>query len=258
MFPNAGLTAIYNRRVLKLLDETHESFCYWLGAAYKANEPEMAQDDAPADALRAAVRALGRRWTRKWNEAAPKLAKWFAQSAATRSDAVLRAILKDAGISVEFRMTPAMRDVAKATVYQNVQLIKSIPQQYLGKVEGIVMRGVQEGRDLGYVAKELRAQFGVTRRRAALIARDQNNKATSAFNRARQIELGIEEAIWLHSRAGKEPRPTHVANDGERYDVAKGWWDPAERKRVWPGQLINCRCTSRSIIPALTASWPQN
>ena len=247
--PNAGLRAAYGKRVLKLLDDMHASITYWLCASYKANEPEMAQDAVPADELRKAVKALGRRWNKNWNAAAPKLAKWFAQSVATRSDAVLRQILKDAGISVEFRVTPAMRDIMKATVNQNVALIKSIPQQYLTQVEGIVMRGVQEGRDLASITKALQAQFGVTRRRAALIARDQNNKATSAFNRARQIELGITEAIWMHSGGGKEPRPTHVANDGKPYDVAKGWWDPAVRERIWPGQLINCRCVSRAVIP---------
>jgi SPP1 gp7 family putative phage head morphogenesis protein len=111
------------------------------------------------------------------------------------------------------------------------------------------MRSVQTGRDLGTLAKELQKQYGVTKRRAALISRDQNNKATRALTRARQVEMGIKKALWIHSYAGKKPRPTHLRNDGKPFDVVKGWYDPAEKKFIHPGELVNCRCTSRSIIP---------
>jgi SPP1 gp7 family putative phage head morphogenesis protein len=146
-------------------------------------------------------------------------------------------------------MTPAMRDIIQATVHENVSLIKSIPRQYLTQVEGLTMRSVQSGRDLGFLAKGLQKQFGVTKKRAALIARDQNNKATTMLNRARQTELGITEAIWVHSSAGKKPRPTHVKMNGKRYDVSEGMYDSHEGRYVLPGELINCRCTSRSVIP---------
>ena len=65
---------------------------------------------------------------------------------------------------------------------------------------------------------------------AVIIARDQNNKATASMTRARQNELGITEAIWVHSGAGKHPRPTHVAMNGAKYDVKKGMWDPAVKR----------------------------
>jgi uncharacterized protein with gpF-like domain len=73
------------------------------------------------------------------------------------------------------------------------------------------MRSVQSGRDLVQLTKDMQEQFGVTHRRAAFIARDQNNNATAAMTRARQDELRLNEAIWVHSGAGKHPRPTHVA-----------------------------------------------
>ena len=112
------------------------------------------------------------------------------------------------------------------------------------------MRSVQTGRDLGSLSKELQERYGVTERRAALIARTQNNMATSAMQRARQTELGIEEAIWMHSHAGVTPRKTHLANDGKRYNIATGWYDPDPkvRRHIWPSQIINCRCQSKPII----------
>jgi SPP1 gp7 family putative phage head morphogenesis protein len=137
-------------------------------------------------------------------------------------------------------------------VQANVSLIKSIPEEYLKQVEGAVMRSVQTGRDLGKLSKELQKKFGVSKRKAALISRDQNNKATSAFQRARQQELGITKAIWMHSHAGQEPRPSHVAMNGKEYDINKGMWDRDEQEWIFPGQLINCRCTSKSIIPGFS------
>lgn len=137
-------------------------------------------------------------------------------------------------------------------VAENVSLIKSIPQQYLVNVQGVVLRAVQAGRDASTLSIELKKQFGVSQRRASLIARDQNNKATAMIHRARQMELELFEAIWLHSSAGKKPRPTHVANHGKTYDVRTGWFDPAVKKHIWPGTEINCRCVSKTIVAGLT------
>jgi SPP1 gp7 family putative phage head morphogenesis protein len=198
------------------------------------------------------IRRLAKRWQSRFDEAADRLAEYFAQDIEKRSTTQLRRILKDGGWSVKFEMTPAMKDIFEATVQQNVALIKSIPQQYLTQVEGMVMRSVQSGRNLKQLTDDLQKRLHVTRDRAELIARDQNNKATSAFTRARQQELGVKRAVWVHSHAGKEPRPTHVHMDGKTYDVTKGMWDPHEQEYIWPGQLINCRCFSRPVIEGLS------
>jgi uncharacterized protein with gpF-like domain len=252
--PNAGLRVAYRQRIMALVKQMADSVEYWLRASYRKNEPNtvLATDETPAAELQRAIAKLSRRWQKNINDAAPELAKWFAQSQYTRSDAALRSILRKAGISVKFRwrMTSAMRDVFRATVEENVGLIKSIPQQYLGEVQGLVMRSVQRGRDLEFLTKELRKRYDITERRAAFIALDQNNKATSAMQRIRQTELGIEEGIWMHSHAVREPRRTHLGNDGKRFSIAKGWYDPDPKVKryIWPGELINCHCTWRPVV----------
>jgi SPP1 gp7 family putative phage head morphogenesis protein len=250
--PNVGIEVAYRKKLQALIAEMDNSVVYWLHAAYRANEPVMAQDRTPADELRDAIRKLAKRWQKNFDEAAPALAEYFAQSVSSRSSGALKAILKKAGFTVEFKMTRAMRDIMAATVGQQVSLIKSIPSQYFTNIEGLVMRSVQTGRDLGQLTKDLQEQFGVTHRRAALIARDQNNKATASMTRARQDELGLNEAIWVHSGGGKHPRPTHVAMHGKKYDVNKGMWDSAVKRWIYPGEEINCRCISRSIIPGFS------
>jgi SPP1 gp7 family putative phage head morphogenesis protein len=245
--PNAGVEAELRRRILKMVDDMHRSVVHWVIAAYRADPPRMAAD-TPAGSMQDAIDDLVHRWQKKFDEGAAALADYFARDVLHRTDAGLKAALRKTGMTARFVMTPAQRDILDATIEQSVGLIKSIPQKYLGDVQGAVMRSVQTGRDLSTLSKELRKSYGITRRRAELIARDQNNKCTSAFTRARQKELGIKQAIWLHSGGGKEPRPSHLANNGKPYDVDKGWYDPAEKKWIFPGELINCRCVSKSIV----------
>lgn len=251
--PSIAIELAYRRRLDALLEEMHRSLVYWLTAHYRANEPEIAKlatDDSPAVNLRNAFRRLARRWTRRFDDLAEDLARYFAQQTAQRSTAALQSMLKRGGMSVRFKMTRAMNDVMQATLTQQVSLIKSIPAQYLTQVEGSVMRSVAAGRDLGTLTEELQNHYGVTRRRAAFIARSQNNLATASMTRVRQQEAGITEAIWVHSGGGKEPRPTHLkaGRDRVRFKVDEGWWDPAEKKFCWPGELPNCRCVSRPVV----------
>jgi SPP1 gp7 family putative phage head morphogenesis protein len=242
---NAGLEAAYRKRLTALVDEMNSSLLYWLGAAYKANAP-VALDESPAAAMRAAMRKMSRRWQRNFDKGADKLANWFAQKNKDYADVALKGILKDAGFTVEFRMTAPLNDAYQAVIGEQVGLIRSIASQHLTQVEGMVMRSVQQGRDLGTLSNQLQKQFGVTKRRAALIARDQNNKATATITKTRQLELGITQAKWRHSSAGKEPRPSHVHADGELYDIAKGMY--LDGVWTWPGVEINCRCTSAPQI----------
>lgn len=252
--PNQGVEAQYRKRLLRLVDEMARSLKWWLRASYRANEPAiMAQDEAPADALRRAMQELADRWQGRFDEAADDMAAYFAKDVSERTDAALRAALRKAGVSVKFKSTAAQRDILKATINENVSLIRSIPAQYLTQVEGSVMRAVQVGGDLGKLTNELAYHHGVTRRRAANIARDQNNKANAALKRERQLALGLDEEEWVHSGGGKHPRPTHVkaGKDRVRYKIAEGWLDPAVGQRVWPGLLIGCRCVGRAVIKGL-------
>ncbi len=247
--PNAGLEAAYRHKLDAMIDAMHRSVSYWVKAAYRQNTPEIAQDESPAMAMRRLMRNLTSQWNREFAKLAKQFAPEFVRRNGRLSDQAFMRALKDAGFTVEFSITKAVNDVMQASIGENVALIKSIPQRYLGDVEGMVLRSVQSGRDLGALSAELQERYGITKRRAALISRDQNNKATSVINRARQLDLGITEAIWHHSHAGKVPRPSHVDMNGKVYKVAQGMWDPDEQAFVFPGQLISCRCTAKSIIP---------
>lgn len=250
--PNVGIEAEYRRKIIALIDEMQRSYAYWLKAAYRQNEPVIAQDATPAAELQKIMNRLARQWRKRFNEASDELAEYFARSASRRSDAVLRSILKKAGMTVEFNMTAPMRDVMRAVIQENVGLIKSIQSEYATQVQGMVMRSVQAGRDLSYLTDELQKRYGITRRRAAFIARDQNNKASAMVQRTRSIGLELYKHQWLHSHAGKHPRPTHVKMDGKTFDIREGMYDSAIGKMIWPGTEPNCRCVARPIVEGLS------
>lgn len=245
--PNVGIEVEYRRRLLLAVSQMHAAVLGKVGAEYQSNSP-IAQDSVE-DFVHMLRQQFGR-WMARFDGMAQELAAYFAQTAAQRADGALKAILKKGGMAVEWHMTSVQEEVLHSTIAQNVALIRSIPANYLGQVEQAVLRSVQTGRDLRQLQDDIMKNFGVAKRRAALIARDQNNKATAALTRARQIEVGVTEAIWLHSGGGKEPRPSHVraGRDRVHYDVRKGWFDPDEREWILPGQLINCRCVSRAVI----------
>lgn len=250
--PSAGIRADYRRKLLKLIDQMFASYEYWIKAAYRKNPPVLlAQDEpTPSKALERALKQLSKRWKRQFDDAAPELAKYFATKVEKRSSAALRKTLKDGGWSVPLNMSPALRDVMAANVAENVSLIKSIPEQFHTQVTGLVMRSVTAGNDLAPLTRQLQKQFGVTRRRAELIARDQNSKATAQITRARYVDMGLKKAVWLHSLGGKTPRRTHLKNNGKPFDIEKGWYDPDPRVKryIQPGELINCRCVCKPIV----------
>ena len=63
--PNQGIEAAYRRRLLALVDLMQASLVYWLRAAYRANEPELAQDASPTMMLRRIMARLARRWQQR-------------------------------------------------------------------------------------------------------------------------------------------------------------------------------------------------
>ena len=249
--PNVGLRIAYSGRLDRQIEAMAAAVLRALAAAWHRKPPELAGDESPAVHLRNIIRRLRDEWETKFEAFAGGFGRKAAYEGAAHTDRAFTAQLRKAGFTVKFRMTDAMNDVVQASITENVSLIRSIPAQYFTQIESIVSEGVRVGRDMHVIAQGLEHQLGVTKRRAAIIARDQTNKSTAAIVRVRQQEIGATHARWVHSGGGVHPRPSHVEMGGETYEIAKGSWDKDEQAWVWPGQLINCRCRSRTIVPGI-------
>lgn len=246
---NAGVRARYQRDLDRLIDEMAHSIEYWIEAAYKNNTPDMAMDALPSQVLAKRLAEVGKRWIKRFDEMAATIAERFIQSGKKATDSSMQQSFQDAGWTVQFKPTKAIRDAMNASVVENVSLIRSIPQSYLKNVEGTVMRGYAAGRDLKQISDELQKHYGVTKRRAAFIARDQSNKLNATVTQARRVELGLFKAVWIHSSGGKHPRPSHVkaGKDKLEFDVREGAL--IDGAYIQPGYLPNCRCVSRTVLP---------
>lgn len=267
--PNATTHRKYRDALTKAVATMNASYLYWLRARYavalEANAdagrvPDIAQDAKPGETpARAAARLLAELarlreyWEKYFDGFAKKLAQGVADDWQRDNSLAWQSKLKRAGFDIKMQLTPSQTLILHAKVQENVALIKSIQQDYHKDIEGIVTRNFLAGRDLHTMAEKIKERGGVSTRRAALIARDQSNKATAQMNAARQRELGLNLAVWQHSSAGKEPRHEHVKAGRERwvFDTQKGIDFGDAFGYVLPGEAINCRCTSRTIIPAL-------
>ncbi len=243
--PNAGIEAWYRKSLNKLIDDMHKSTLYWLKARYR-----MAMDDNPADLIQQQMDKLIKKWERQFDEHAEAIAGRFVDKTLKFADLKISQKLLEKQITVKLTIDKEMRTVLKSAINENVNLIKSIPSQHFTQINTLVMQSVSRGGDLQYLTNQLQERYGVTRRRAAFIARDQNRKAMSFISKERSVSLGLNRATWQHSGAGREPRSSHVAASGKEFDLRKGM--KIDGKYILPGEEINCRCTYSVIIDGLT------
>ena len=246
---SAAIRVMYAKELDKLVKEMFDSTHYWLIANYKKDAPIMAQDENIFSIMKKAMSKLTRQWQKNFDDIANKLAKRFVDKAVNHSDISLRDAFSKAGFTVDFKMTEDVKIKIASSVDENVQLIKSIPQKYFDDLSFIINQGIQRGFDVGHISEQIREKYGITRRRAAFIARDQTNKVHSVITQQRQMDLGIEEGEWIHSHAGKKPRLSHVEAGRKklRFNLKKGAF--IDGKWILPGEEPNCKCGWKAVLP---------
>lgn len=246
---NVGVERAYRKELRNMLNEMHADVLSEVVAEYAQYSASIAQDANISLILQRMFGRLSNKWQRRLDALAPEMAKIFASGSKQHTERAMMRAFKRAGFTVRFNLTERSEEAYQSVIGENVGLIKSIGSQYLDNVQQAVWQSVKSGHDLHTLSKTLSDKYGVSKRRADFIARDQNNKAKATIERERRLELGITEAVWQHSHAGKTKRKTHVAADGKKFDIEKGLYDSAVQRYIQPGELINCHCTSRAVIP---------
>ena len=251
--PNAGIRVKYRRRLEAMIDDMNRSVTYWIEAAYHHEEERIVGDASPVHVILQRFNRDARRWLKKWDMLAAWLAKNFIGQVSRKATSSLEQAYKEAGFTVNFKPSRNLNTVTEALISWNVGLIKSIPRQYLEDVRGIVTNGVSMGRDLHYITEALDKRYNITRRRAAMIARDQSDKATKAILRTRDEQMGVTEGIWVHLPGAHSSRPAHKAMNGMKFKLSEGLYDDTKgvKRKVLPAELPNCRCSYRRIVPEL-------
>ncbi|MDE1479966.1 phage head morphogenesis protein [Xenorhabdus bovienii] len=241
--PSVAIESRYYRTLMDIINDIRNEVDAALVREYKA---ELANDGI-SDWLAHAVDYLLDKWNKKLGTLSQDVAKEFVDKTVSNYDVRFAHLLRQRGFTVRMQNNEQTLDALRGAMGENVGLIRSIGTEYLSKVETHVWQSVTGGYDLKALTDNLQHDFHVTRNRAELIARDQSAKAHAVIERSRRQELGITKAIWIHSHAGKQPRPSHLAAHGKEFDVEKGLFLDGEW--VLPGQAINCRCGSKAILP---------
>lgn len=252
--PPDVVEAKFRNALEALVDRMNRETRRELERLYRTPEGRAIAMDASFSSMAAKlVRDLTKRFTALFVDKAGGLANAWANGISRQAAVGLGQSLKEVsgGVALKTDVVSGMvADVTRASIKQNVALIKSIPAKYFLEIEGEVMRSIQSGRGMADLQPALESRYGISKRRAALIARDQTSKATTAINRARMQGLGVKKFKWLHSGGGKEPRPLHKDTlNGKVFSMD----DPPvidERtgEKGFPGQLINCRCRMVPVI----------
>ncbi len=134
---------------------------------------------------------------------------------------------------------PWLETVRDSFVAENVSLIKSIPEEYFRKVEGVVRRGVEAGRSTQSIRDRLQKQFNLSVNRANLIARDQIGKYNGQLTRERSTDLGLKKFVWV-TAGDARVRTAHRALNGKSFTWKRG------ADGLFPGMDIQCRCIAEN------------
>lgn len=170
-----------------------------------------------ADSWFTRIQAVLDRLRRKWNS--PEFASIATQIASKFVTTVDGRVTKNFGLDV-YGDDAELQTVINMSIFDNVRLIKTIPEQYLSQVESIVVTNTRAGNRSSSMVTALTEQFGVRSRHAKFIARDQTAKVNSAIAQHRMESSGFEFFQWRTSRDNRvRDRHRHIADKTTEYGL---------------------------------------
>lgn len=244
-FP-ASVETAYRARLNQVLNEITNSV---LSAIREPMQKDYISDGF-GDYVGDILQSLLERWTGvRFQRFAEMIARVFVSNAKAFSD---RTFSTDAAKSVGINAYDSERiqGVINIATKQNAQLITSIASQHLDAISQIVYSNVMAGNRPSAIEKAIQ-EYGVTKRRAKLIARDQTAKVLSTISRAKMQDAGFKYFQWDTSHDSRV-RPSHreVQNRKTPYGVGVYRWDDlpiVDGEKTSPGMPIQCRCVALPV-----------
>lgn len=267
----------YRRELRKITDAMLKEVSVAMVDEWRAGKKSFALDSAYSD-IDQRLGKLRKKFQRIFDEQGEEMAKRMVMRQFRYSRALFNRIMGK--IMPEDKNAPRMtlkgsaipretEQVIKASILENVSLIRSIEDKYFEQITGAITRSMQSGGSIKQLKEEILKYNGMTKRRADNIALDQTRKAYMSINLRNMADAGIKQAQWLHSGGGQTVREYHFRKwdgvsgkndghpnglDGFIFDIsrppviqeAKG---KQQEIRGFPAQLPNCRCVLKAIIP---------
>ena len=259
-------------RLIKAMAKDYKSVI----ALYRAKQGQISMD---ADTwittdVQAKMKALGKKWGERFAAYAkthsPKFVDKLLRMSNTQLKSTLKGWLADTQLELVGNVIPTpVKQVVKASVAYNVELITSVAAEYHNRVYGALMRSITGNGSLKDLQTQIYKYGNMSLRRAKLISYDQTRKVYASITLHTAQHYGVQKMQWMHSMADKHPRDMHIRKfDGDysNYPYVNGLngliFDlnapPVIQRaegnkpeiRGYPTDLINCTCLMRAVLDA--------
>lgn len=147
-------------------------------------------------------------------------------------------------------------DLLNKWVYESVQNITSYPQEYLGKIQEIIIWGYTTHQPMVNVYRRIEKLTGDTRSHVRAIARDQMGTLNYNMTRYEHESMGVSKYKWV-TKHDSRVRECHRELDGHIFDWNNPpamWYRTISRGVVYtgrychPGQDYQCRCVASPVF----------
>ena len=149
-------------------------------------------------------------------------------------------------------------------VDDNVLRIKSIDKDCLGEMHDIILDGYLNGKSIRDLKRDIQDAYGVNKRKAELLARDQVGFLNAEITKAQQKDAGCNRYRWSDSHDSRVRECHHALNN-----TIQSWDDPPEMwyttksrgvvytgRRCHPGEDYCCRCVAIPVFDEETLNIP--
>lgn len=132
---------------------------------------------------------------------------------------------------------------------RQLHYITGLPMDAAQRVQTLAKEAVTGGKRPAEIAAEIMRSGEVSAGRATLIARTEVARTASLLTQTRAESIGATHYIWRTSK-DSHVRASHKAMEGKVCELAN---PPllSDGTRTHPGQIYNCRCTMRVIVPEI-------
>ncbi len=247
-----GVGVKYNAELQEMVNMIRADISNTLNEQIKSLEFEYTADSW-VDIIQSSILALKSKWSNEIFQAwANRTASTFVQAVNLQNQKQMTKQFSRFGIDV-FNANSVVSDYLQASIADNTQLIQSIASQYLERVETIVITNMRAGMRPSKIEQQLVDQFGVTKRRARMIARDQTSKTSNGLARKRMQASGVEYFQWITSKDERvRSRHRRIANKMTAYGLGVYKWDNLplsdSGEPIACGDDYQCRCIARPVL----------
>ena len=242
---NQGIATAYDLKFQDILNDMIKDYLIDIGYIYQMNPPTLPES---FNNIEKAVKEKKDKWDELiWAFILANTVNFVAKTYKA-TDRSLQNALTESGWHVALQETPEISRLVKILVKDNVDLVKSVVNEFQDKAGLAVTRNFVLDRTKDQLQEDIERLIPKTLARAGLVVRDQSNKINNVIQKARFTQLGITRVMWDHGGAyRKEPRPTHEASTGVVFNLSEGCLIDGEY--IQPGEKIGCKCVYRAVLP---------